>query len=50
MAKKRSGAFPVALLDQLLAGRDTRTVLESDGLMGDLKRALAERMLDAEMD
>lgn len=38
------------LLDRLLAGRDPKTVLESDGLIGDLKRALAERMLDAEMD
>ena len=38
------------LLDRLLAGCDPKTILESDGLIGDLKKALAERMLDAEMD
>jgi putative transposase len=39
-----------ALLDQLLAGHDPATVLTSRGLMGDLKKALAERMLRAELD
>ena len=38
------------LLDRLLAGRDPKSVLESDGLIGDLKQALAERMLNAELD
>ena len=38
------------ILDQLLAGRDPKTVLQADGLMGELKKALAERMLNAEMD
>ncbi|MBF8269904.1 MAG: transposase [Gammaproteobacteria bacterium] len=38
------------LLDRLLAGRDPKTVLESDGLIGELKKALAERMLNAELD
>ena len=38
------------LLDQLLAGQDPTTVLTSQGLMGDLKKALAERMLKAELD
>jgi len=37
-------------LDQLLEGQDPSTVLSSDGLIGDLKKALAERMLNAEMD
>jgi putative transposase len=49
MAKNDSG-FSKELLDQLLAGRDPKTVLDSTGLMGDLKKALAERMLNAEMD
>lgn len=44
MAKKRSGACPLALLDQLLAGHDTRTLLESDGLMGELKQSLAHAL------
>ena len=35
------------LLDELLAGEDPTTVFKSDGLLGDLKKALAERILDA---
>jgi putative transposase len=50
MAKKQSSAFSAELLDELLAGKDPATVLTSDGLVGDLKKALAERMLNAEMD
>lgn len=38
------------VLDELLAGRDPKTVFESEGLLDDLKKALAERMLNAEMD
>ena len=38
------------LLDELLKGQDPETVLSSDGLLGELKKALAERILDAEMD
>ena len=38
------------LLDELLAGKDPKTVFESDGLVDELKKALAERMLNAEMD
>ncbi|MGH3156792.1 MAG: IS256 family transposase, partial [Streptosporangiaceae bacterium] len=43
-------SFDNALLDRLLAGRDPKTVLDSNGLIGELKAALAERMLSAEMD
>ena len=50
MAKKDAGPFSPELLDQLLAGRDPKSILESDGLIGDLKKALAQRMLNAEMD
>lgn len=50
MAKREDGPIPAELLDQLLAGRDPKTVLESGGLIGDLKKALAERMLNAELD
>lgn len=38
------------VLDELLAGRDPKTVFESNGLLDELKKALAERMLNAEMD
>ncbi len=50
MASKPASAFSGELLDQLLSGRDPSTMLESGGLIGDLKKALAERMLNAEMD
>jgi putative transposase len=39
-----------ALLDELLKDQDPKTVLSSSGLMGEIKKALAERMLNAEMD
>ena len=48
MASERK--FTKELLDELLAGRDPKTALSSEGLIGELKKALAERMLDAEMD
>jgi putative transposase len=38
------------LLDELLEGRDPKTVFESEGLLDELKKALAERILNAEMD
>lgn len=47
---RRKPRIPPELLDQLLEGADPETVFESDGLVDELKRALAERMLDAEMD
>jgi putative transposase len=37
-------------LDQLLAGSDAKTAFESNGLLDQLKKALAERALNAEMD
>lgn len=49
MAKKKTPEIPNDLLDQLLAGRDPGTALDSRGIIGDLKKALAERMLNAEM-
>jgi len=49
MAKK-TPAFSAELLDELLDGQDPATVLQSDGLLGDLKMALAERFFDAELD
>ena len=49
MAKRQKPIDP-ALLDELLAGQDPQTVLSSKGLLGDLKKALAERILNAELD
>ncbi len=38
------------LLDQLLAGRDPAEVFARGGLLDDLKKALSERILNAELD
>jgi putative transposase len=37
-------------LDQLLVGRDPKEVFSKDGLFDELKKALAERILNAELD
>ena len=38
------------VLDQLLAGRDPQELFAKDGLIDELKKALSERMLSAELD
>lgn len=38
------------VLDQLLAGRDPGELFAKDGLLDELKKALSERMLAAELD
>jgi putative transposase len=38
------------MLDQLLAGRDPQDLFAKDGLLDELKKALSERMLSAELD
>ena len=50
MARRKAPRIPDALLDQLLAGADPKTAFEADGLLDELKKALAERALNAEMD
>lgn len=50
MAKAKSAAFDADILDELLKGQDPATALSAEGLLGDLKKALAERMLNAEME
>src|SRR5580704_9237754 len=42
-------AIEKELLDQLLAGRDPNEVFAKDGLLDDLKKALSERILIAEL-
>jgi transposase-like protein len=37
------------LLDELLKGQDPKTLFEQDGLLDELKKALAERALNAEL-
>jgi putative transposase len=43
-------AIEKELVDQLLAGRDPNEVFSKDGLLDDLKQALSERILNAELD
>jgi putative transposase len=43
-------AIKKEILDELLKDKDPKTMLSSDGLLGELKKALAERVLNAEMD
>ena len=43
-------AIDKELLDQLLAGRDPQELFATDGLINELKKALSERMLAAELD
>src|SRR5215210_3979572 len=50
MARRKEPAIPDHLLDQLLGGADPQTALGKDGLVDALKKALAERALNAEMD
>ncbi|WP_211230777.1 transposase, partial [Novosphingobium acidiphilum] len=50
MARRKAPAIPDDLLDQLLAGGDAAVALNSGELVNALKKALAERALNAEMD
>ncbi len=50
MARRKAPVIADELLDRLLAGRDPQTALAKDGLIDELKRALTERALNAEMD
>jgi putative transposase len=50
MARRKEPRIPDAILDQLLAGSDARTAFDQGGLLDELKKAFAERALNAEMD
>jgi putative transposase len=50
MPRRKEPKIPDALLDQLLAGADPKTAFDPNGLLEELKKALAERALNAEMD
>jgi putative transposase len=50
MPRRKEPKIPDAILDQLLAGADPKTVFDPNGLLDGLKKALAERALNAEMD
>jgi putative transposase len=50
MATDKQQGIADEVVDQLLEGRDPATVFESGGLIDELKKRLAERMLNAELD
>ena len=50
MSRRKEPTIPAELLDQLLAGSDAASALDKGGLLDSLKKALAERALNAEMD
>ena len=50
MPRRKEPLIPDAILDQLLAGADAKTAFDPNGLLDELKKALAERVLNAEMD
>src|SRR5436305_9279177 len=50
MAANKERGISNEMLDELLVGRDPATVFESWGLVDELKKRLAERMLNGEMD
>jgi putative transposase len=48
MPRRKQPSIPDELLDQLLAGSDPRAALADGGLLDGLKKALAERVLNAD--
>ncbi|MGH6951477.1 MAG: IS256 family transposase [Vitreimonas sp.] len=50
MARRKAPVIPDSLLDQLLQGEAAKDAFGRDGLLDTLKKALAERALNAELD
>jgi putative transposase len=50
MARRKEPQIPDAILDQLLSGTAASTAFDRGGLLDRLKKSLAERALNAEMD
>src|SRR5438477_6301498 len=50
MPRRKEPRISDAVLDQLLAGADPKAAFDPNGLIDDLKKTLAERVLNAEMD
>ena len=50
MPRRKEPRIPDALLDQLLGGADAKTAFDPSGRLDELKKALAERALNAEID
>ena len=50
MSRRKEPSIPNDILDQLLAGTDAAAALSQGGFLDSLKKAFAERALNAEMD
>jgi putative transposase len=50
MTRRKAPHIADELLDRFLSGTDAATALQQGGLLDELKKALAERVLNAEMD
>src|SRR3546814_14065978 len=50
MSRRKEPSIPNDILDQLLAGTDAAAALSQGGLLDFLKKAFAERALNAAMD
>ena len=50
MPRRKAPQIPDVMLDHLLSGTKASAAFEQGGLLDQLKKALAERALDAEMD
>jgi putative transposase len=50
MPRRKEPCIPDVLLDQLLGGADAKSAFDRNGLLDALKKALAERALNAEID
>ena len=50
MARRKAPVIPDSVLDQLLQGQEAKDAFGRDGLLDALKKALAERALNAELD
>ena len=50
MARRKAPAIPDEMLDQVLSGASASTAFDQGGLLDQLKKVLAERALNAEMD
>jgi len=50
MARRKEPQIPDAILDQLLSGTAASTAFGRGGLLDQMKKALAERALNAEME
>lgn len=50
MPPRKAPIIPDAIIDELLSGTDPKSVFDPNGLLDHLKKAFAERVLNAELD